>query len=620
MARARRQPVEPAKPVARTPAPEAASRALAVTPQPRAPVAVSPALPDDGDVLPHDAGMEALDRMLHASIAQLTGGLSPAALMAAYTDWAVHLAASPGKQGQLAGKAGRKALRFLDYMRRCAESAGKAEPCITPLPQDSRFSGEAWKQPPFNFLSQAFLLNQQWWHAATTGIAGVSKQNEWMVEFGARQILDMFSPSNFLLTNPELQKATFEQGGANLVRGFQNFLEDIGRNIDHKPPVGADAFRPGVNVAVTQGEVVYRNKLIELIQYAPQTEQVRPEPILITPAWIMKYYILDLSPHNSLVRYLVQRGFTVFMISWKNPGSDDRDLSMDDYRHFGIMAAIDAISRIMPDRKIHAAGYCIGGTLLSIAAAAMARDNDTRLKSVTLFAAQTDFTEAGELKLFINESQLDFLRDMMWEQGFLDTRQMAGAFHLLRSNDLVWSYALKNYLMGQREPMNDMMAWNADATRMPYRMHTEYLRRLFLDNELAEGRFEADGRPIALSDIHVPMFAVGTTKDHVAPWRSTYKIHLSSDTDVTYLLTTGGHNAGIISDLGHKGRSYQVLTKLRDDLYVDPDRWLEIAPRKQGSWWPEWTDWLFARSGAPVSPPKMGASLAPAPGGYVLMP
>jgi polyhydroxyalkanoate synthase len=399
-------------------------------------------------------------------------------------------------------------------------------------------------------------------------------------------------------------------------------MEDWERAISGKPPVGAEQFQVGRNIAVTPGKVVYRNHLIELIQYAPSTDKVRPEPVLIVPAWIMRYYILDLSPENSLVKYLTDRGFTVFMISWRNPGPDDRDLGMEAYRTRGVMDALGAVTQIVPNHQVHAVGYCIGGTLLAIAAATMARDGDDRLKSITLLAAQTDFTDAGELMLFINESQLSFIEDMMWEQGFLDSRQMAGAFQLLRSSDLIWSRMVRDYLLGERRPMTDLMAWNADSTRMPYRMHSEYLRHLFLDNDLAEGRYVAAGKPVALSDIRAPIFAVGTTWDHVAPWRSTYKLHLQVDTEVTYLLGTGGHNMGIVSPPGIDHRSFQVMTKRPDERYLDPEAFQALAPRQEGSWWPQCIRWLEARSGEWTAPPAMGAPgyepLAEAPGTYVL--
>ena len=568
---------------------------------------------------------DAVDRSVHAATARFTSGLSPIAFADAYLDWAAHLAFLPGKRLQLVEKAVKKTIRFANHAARRAWDGG-TPPCIVPLPQDHRFDAAAWRRPPFDSLYQSFLLTQQWWHNAMTGVRGVTRQHENMVAFATRQWLDVFSPSNFVATNPEALQKTADELGMNLVRGAQNLLEDWERAAGGRKPVGADAFEPGRNVALTRGKVVLRNRLIELIQYAPTTPTVRPEPILIVPAWIMKYYILDLSPQNSLVKYLVDRGFTVFTISWKNPGPEDRDLSLDDYRTLGVMAALDAINAIAPGEGVHAVGYCLGGTLLAIAAAAMARDGDDRLRSLGFFAAQTDFTEAGELTLFINESQLAFLEDTMWEQGFLESRQMAGAFQLLRSADLIWSRIVREYLMGERPPMTDLLAWNADGTRMPFRMHAEYLRRLFLDNDLAEGRYAVDGRPVALSDLRLPTFAVGTETDHVAPWRSAYKLHLLADTEITFVLTNGGHNAGVVSEPGHPGRHYRVATRPAEGHYVDPDVWAAEATPKEGSWWPEWLAWLTARSGAPKTPPPLGAPQAgyapicDAPGSYVRMP
>jgi polyhydroxyalkanoate synthase len=579
----------------------------------------------DTDKLPHAhiTLEQALDKGLKAALARFTAGLSPFALAAAYNDWALHLAAAPGKRLELLEKAGKKAWCLVNHTCQCALHPDATEPCITPLPQDKRFQGESWQKWPYNVMYQGFLLNQQWWYNATTGVEGVTQQHENVVEFAARQMLDVFSPSNYALTNPEVLDKTIKTGGMNLYHGWQNFIEDAARANTGKKPVGTEAYKVGENIATSPGKIVYRNRLIELIQYAPTTDKVHPEPILIIPAWIMKYYILDLSAHNSMVRYLTSQGFTVFMISWKNPDENDRDLGMDDYRTLGIMEALDAINAITKAQKVHALGYCIGGTLLAIAAATMARDGDDRLKSLTFLATQTDFTEAGELMLFINESQLTFLEDMMWEKGYLDTKQMAGAFQLLRSNDLIWSRIVHDYLMGERSPMTDLMAWNADATRMPYRMHSEYLRRLFLKNDLAEGRYKVGDQPIAISDIRAPVFLVGTERDHVAPWRSVYKFNLLSDTDVTFLLTSGGHNAGIISEPGYPRRHYRIKTMAHDAPYIDPDRWQAETKEVKGSWWPALAKWLAHRSGAPVAPPALGSKargyppLCDAPGTYV---
>ena len=563
-----------------------------------------------------------VDSFIHARKAKFTMNLSPVTQLLAFLDWFINLADSPGKQYRIVEDFWDKTANYWDYAcRSCLLGNGEKE---KPIVHDSRFRDESWQSPPYNLIHQAFLLAEQWCQNATTGIPGVSHHHQNVVSFMARQIMDVLSPANFLWTNPVLTRVTEEQGGQNLIRGWENMLEDWRRQRNNELPAGTENFRPGEKVAVTPGKVVFRNHLIELIQYAPTTKKVYEEPVLIVPAWIMKYYILDLSPHNSLVKFLVDKGHTVFIISWLNPTEKDRNLSMADYHFDGVMAAINAIAKIVPDRQINTAGYCLGGTMLAIVAATMARDGDERLKSMTLLAAQTDFTEAGELSLFIDENQVNFLADIMFDRGYLDTKEMAGAFQLLRANDLLYSRIIQDYLLGARRPLNDLMSWNADATRMPYRMHSKYLRRLFLDNDLFEGRYLVNGRNIVISDIRVPVFLVGTVQDHVAPWRSVYKFHLTSDAPtVTFVLTSGGHNAGIVSEPENTRRTYQMLTHHEGDKYIDPDRWLEEAPKFKGSWWLPWQEWLAANSSGMTVPPGMGAPdkglkiLGDAPGTYV---
>ncbi len=586
-----------------------------------------PMVHDDTEVgpralLPLPLGTQVLDRLVQANMGRLTANLSPASVGQAFADWAFHLASSPGKQIELAVKAWRKSARLGMYaMEYTADS--QTRPCIEPLENDHRFDDPRWSNPPFNMMYQGFLLYQQWWWNAINGLRGVAPRHEDRTQFAVRQMLDTMSPSNFAATNPVVLDRTVRTGGANFVRGAVNLIEDSRRRLVGELPVGAENYRPGDAVAVTPGQVVYRNHLVELIQYAPTTERVHPEPVFIVPAWIMKYYILDLSPENSLIRWLRDCGHTVFCLSWRNPDAGDCDYAMEDYRRHGITYVVDAIEQIVPEKRIHAVGYCIGGTLLAIEAARMARDGDERFATLSFLATQVDFSEPGELELFIDESEVAYLEDVMWAQGYLDTKEMAGAFQMLRSNDLIWSRMVNEYLLGERQPMFDLMAWNADATRMPYRMHAEYLRRLFLDNALANGRYEVHSRPVALTDIGQPIFSVATEKDHIAPWRSVYKIHLLSDTEITFVLTTGGHNAGIVSEPGHPRREYRVHTTAHGEPYRDPDTWHASAERKTGSWWPEWQAWLARQSGNKVKPPSMGnpeASLPPlvaAPGTYV---
>ncbi len=580
--------------------------------------------PHPGSAAPQDspAGLAVIDRTLQAWRARLTGGVSPVGPSLAYLDWLAHLAGMPGRQAELAVRAWRDAMGLAAYAvpPGPADNVGGCEP----RPEDPRFTAPGWQRWPFNLFSQAFLLTERWWQEATSGVPGVSPHHERVVSFAARQLLDAVSPTNFLWTNPEVLAATAEQRGANLIRGASLLADDWRRLLTGAGPAGTEAFVPGKSVAVTPGKVVFRNHLIELIQYQPATETVHAEPVLIVSAWIMKYYILDLSPRNSLVRYLVDQGHTVFVVSWRNPGPEDRDLGLEDYRERGVLAALDAISAIVPGRRVHAVGYCLGGTMLMITAAAMARDGDERLRTITLFATETDFTEPGELGVFLDESQVSDLESIMWEQGCLDAAEMAGAFEMLRPYELIWSQATREYLLGERQSPNDLMAWNADGTRLPYRMHSEYLRGLFLRNDLFEGRYRAAGRPVSLSDIRAPIFMVGTVRDHVAPWRSVYKLNLVAETELTFLLTSGGHNAGIVSEPGHPGRTFQVATRPAGAPYLDPDHWAAEAPRHEGSWWPSWQAWLAQHSSGREAPPAMGAPacgyppLGAAPGTYVL--
>lgn len=550
------------------------------------------------------------NKLFQANLARVTSGVSPAAMGSAWCSWILQLAQSPGHLLALAFYPEMHASDCVNHMI-CQD--------IVDDGQDIRFHKESWQSMPWRLYAENFLMAEDWWRRATTGVPGLSKPVERTVTFCARQILDALSPSNFIWSNPELFNATVQSGGLNVMKGTEMAFHHFLTRLAGLPPPGAENFIPGQNVAITPGKIVFSNHLIELIQYEPTTKTVYKEPILILPAWIMKYYILDLSPHNSLVKWLVSKGHTVFMISWRNPDEEDRNLDMDDYYRQGAMSAIDAVSGIVPKSDIHLMGYCLGGTLAMVVAAAMARDNDNRLKSLSLLAAQGDFTEAGELKLFISASEISFIENMMWKQGYLDTKQMAGSFQMLRSYDLIWSKMIDDYMNGEGRGMIDLLAWNADATRMPYKMHSEYLEKLFLNNDFAEGRYRVEGDLVAPKDIELPTFAVSTEKDHVAPWKSVYKIHLIINSDITFVLTSGGHNAGIVSEPHHEGRSYFIHEHKKNVRWAGPNKWLKSAKCHNGSWWPAWQDWLVGQSSPKrVSAPTIDSTLPSAPGTYVM--
>jgi polyhydroxyalkanoate synthase len=566
--------------------------------------------------------MPEFDRRIRGALARLIGGQSPWAAAQCWEDWSFHLATSPGKRAELFWRAGEAAMALWGQSFGTGDQADWA---FKPDAFDRRFRHPAWARPPFHLLAQAQLAMEAQWRAATTGVRGMEQHHARRVEFLGRSALNAAAPVNFPWSNPEVIEAALKTRGGNFVAGARLLMEDAVRLARGEKIRGIDQFRVGETVAVTPGKVVFRNALMELIQYEPATPKVRREPLLIVPAWIMRYYILDLTPPNSLVRYLVEQGFTVFIISWKNPDQSYRDTSFDDYRREGVMAALEAIGRIAPGEKIHGVGYCLGGTVLAIAAAAMDRDNELRLATLSLLAAQTDFELAGELMMFIDESQLALLEDMMAATGFLDARQMASAFYALRANELVYAKLVERYLLGEPSAPSDLDAWLTDSTRMPARMHGEYLRRLFLENSFAHGDYRVDGKAVALKDLHTPIFALGAERDHIAPWRSVYKIELYDSADTTFVLCGGGHNSSVVSPPAKSGAYYRISVNSAGGDYVDPDLWLASAPRQEGSWWPAWAAWLDRRSSAGrVSPPAMGGPLPgpfePAPGRYVLEP
>lgn len=558
---------------------------------------------------------------MRAQLAAVTGGLAPDDYAQAWWDWYLSLAGAPGKQGEIAHSAFQAVADNFSFAAQAATGQK-----VAPATDDKRFAHEGWSQWPFNVMARGYLNWEQVVKQATSEVPGFSGRSANLVKFASQQLIEAASPANQLLANPELLELTRAQSGQNLVAGFKHWIEDADVMLNHKAPSANDEFKVGVTMAVTPGKVVYRNALIELIQYAPTTPAVHAEPVLIVPAWIMKYYILDLSPKNSLVRYLIEKGHTVFMISWKNPNEADRHLGMDDYYNLGIHDALQAVSAIVPGVGIHGVGYCIGGTLLSIAAAELARQGDRRLASMTLFAAQTDFSEPGELSLFISPSQLEMLESVMHKAGVLSSDKMGASFMLLRSRDLLWNPLVNTYIKGQREKLNDLMAWNSDGTRMPCRMHSEYLKQLYLQNDLAAGRFAVNGHPISLADITVPLFVLGTEADHVAPWKSAYKARaLTRSSDYTFALVSAGHNGGIICGPENPKRRFRALTWKNADATLTPDEWLEKAPLQQGSWWPSWQSWLATHSSALDAPvPQIGntaagyAILEDAPGSYVL--
>ena len=583
---------------------------------PRAGYGLGAALPwgpsTDGQNAAH-----ALDSTARALSAKFTAGLSPISLGLALADWAWHLASAPGTAARLVTAA---QTGLAGALSSAPDEAAEA------LAADPRFRDEGWRQWPYSLLANVHLARQAWWDEALQ-VRGVERHHHDVVRLFARQWLDMQSPNNWLWSNPQVLEKTIATHGANLAQGVTHMRDDWRREhgLERREAV-EPRYQPGVDVACTPGKVVYRNHLVELIQYAPQTPRVQREPILIVGSWIMKYYILDLSPHNSMVRYLVGQGHTVFILSWRNPDEGDALLGMDDYLNLGVFEPLAEVTRLTGGVPIHAVGYCLGGTLLSIAAAALARPGGVEgaaeiapFASLSLLAAQVDFREPGDLGILTDDAQVEMLEAMMAERGFLTGKQMAGSFQFLRSRELIWSTRMREYLLGERNAPNDLMAWNADTTRLPAVMHSEYLRSMYLRNDLADGRYEVEGRPVSVSDVRVPAFVVGTVKDHVSPWHSVYKLHRLLGGDLTFVLTSGGHNAGIVSEPGHPRRHFQMHLTRAIDPAMSAEDWHAKAKQHEGSWWPAWHAWLCELSSGEVAARKLDAkhSLGAAPGSYV---
>jgi polyhydroxyalkanoate synthase len=512
-----------------------------------------------------------------------------------------------------------------DYMTLWQRTAqrflgGSAEPMIEPPAGDRRFSDKAWTDNTlFDFIKQSYLLTARWLQGAVKDVEGIDERTARKVDFYTRQFVDAIAPSNFVLTNPEVLRATIESRGENLLNGLKNLLADLERGKGRLAIKMTDmqAFRIGENIAVSPGKVVYQNDLVQLIQYEPTTATVKRRPLLIIPPWINKFYILDLRPANSFIRWAVAAGHTVFVVSWVNPDQRLAGKTFADYMREGPLAALDAIEQATGEREANVIGYCLGGTLLASTLAYMAVKRDTRIKSATYFVTMVDFAEAGELSVFIDEEQLAALEERMNEKGYLEGRDMATTFNMLRANDLIWSFVVNNYLLGKSPFPFDLLYWNADSTRMPAAMHSFYLRNMYQENLLVKpGGITLDGVPIDLKKIKTPSFLLSTREDHIAPWRSTYAATRLYKGPIKFVLSASGHIAGVVNPPGSKYGHWE-----NDKNPPTAEEWLATATPVPESWWPVWERWVSRYAGGEVPARRPGdGKLNPiedAPGSYV---
>jgi len=514
-----------------------------------------------------------------------------------------------------------------DYMTLWRNSTLKmlgqeAKPAIEPHQGDRRFRHEDWENNfLYDYIKQSYLIAARNLHQTLGNVAGLDEKTAKKVDFYTRQYIDALSPSNFLLTNPEVLRETVNSGGRNLVKGLNNLLDDLTRGEGGQLRVkmtDTEAFRLGENIAVTKGKVVFQNDLLQLIQYEPLTEEVYARPLLIIPPWINKYYILDLREHNSFIRWAVEQGQTVFVISWVNPDERLAHKSFDDYLTEGALAALDAVERATGERDANVIGYCLGGTLLAATLGYLAARKDKRICSATFFVSMIDFARPGELEVFIDEQQIAALEKKMEERGYLEGSEMATTFNMLRANDLIWSFVVNNYLLGKDPFPFDLLYWNSDSTRMPAAMHSFYLRNMYLRNLLGKpGGVALAGVPIDVTQVSVPAYFISTAEDHIAPWKSTYAGAKLLKGPVRFVLGGSGHIAGIINPPAANKYCYWT----NEELSGDPDEWLESAERHPGSWWTDWGRWIAKRGGEKVAARIPGKGklkvIEDAPGLYV---
>jgi polyhydroxyalkanoate synthase subunit PhaC len=553
----------------------------------------------------------------------LGGGVGtpdPLNVASAFLDMTRHMMAQPQKlvEAQMS--------LWQDYLKLWQSTTqrllgGASQPIVEPQPTDRRFNDAAWTESTlFDFIKQSYLLTARWLQATVRQIDGLDEKTARKVDFYTRQFVDAMAPSNFVLTNPEVLRTTIETGGDNLIQGLNHLLEDLERGKGRLMIKMTDsaAFRVGENIAVTPGKVVFQNDLQQLIQYEPMTETVKRRPLLIIPPWINKFYILDLRPRNSFIRWAVEQGHTVFVTSWVNPDEQLAEKTFEDYMFEGPLAALDAIERATGEREVNVIGYCLGGTLLAATLAYMAVKHDHRFASATFFVSLTDFTEAGEISVFIDEEQLAVLEEKMRQHGYLEGSDMATTFNMLRANDLIWSFVVNNYLMGKEPFPFDLLYWNSDSTRMPAAMHSYYLRNMYQENKLVQAdALTIGGAPIDLRRVKTPSFLISTKEDHIAPWKSTYAATQLYQGPTKFVLAASGHIAGIVNPPGARKYGHWQNAKLPRN----PEEWLADAKYDEDSWWPTWEKWIARYAGGKVPARQPGDGklkpLEDAPGSFV---